>query len=259
MNGGPEALEADEGLTLDSISSVRLLQRRRGYRFNLDPILLANFCGEEGIGAPVLDLGTGSGIIGLLLATRYGAPSVVGLELQPLLFELAARNIRLNGCERRMSLVLGDLRELSKAFRPQSFEAVVCNPPYLPIRQGVVSPDPERAIARHEVLCGIADVARAAATVLTRGGTLSLVYPAVRLAELTQTLSQHGIASTVAQFVHSRHDRPAKLVLLRGVLGGNAALTVRPPLVLHEDGEQTFSAPVRAMLEGGGAVMVPAR
>lgn len=258
----PEALEWPQrrslelrpgpGETLDSVcgGDVRVLQRRRGYRFTLDPILLAHFAVYEGgaLRGRWMDLGTGCGIIPLILARRLGCDSITGLELQPRLFSLAARNVHLNCCERAVSLVRGDLRCVDRLFPKASFSQVLCNPPYRTREQGRLSTDLEKALARHEIACELQDVARSAAYLLRCRGIFCVVYPASRLSELMAVLAAEKLEPRIARMVHSRAGRPAKLVLMHAVKGAPTGLTVLPPLVIHADDEQAFSREVSAMV-----------
>ncbi|MCE9670342.1 methyltransferase [Myxococcus stipitatus] len=245
-------LRAGPGETLDSIcgGTVRVLQRRLGYRFTLDPLLLAHFTVHEG-GAPrgrLMDLGTGCGIIPLVLARRLGLGDITALELQPGLFSLAERNVYLNRCERAVSLVHGDLRRVAEQFPSSGFSHVVCNPPYRARATGRTSASEEKALARHELACDLRDVTRAAAHLLEPRGGLCMVYPASRFSELVSVLLAHDLAPRTVRWIHPRADRPAKLVLLRAVKGGGAGLVVLPPLVVHADDAHAFTAEVRAMV-----------
>ncbi len=246
-------LRPGPGETLDSIcgGEVQVLQRRMGYRFTLDPILLAYFAVYEG-GAHrgrLMDLGTGSGIIPLVLAKRLGRRDITALELQPRLYSLAERNVYLNRCEQQVTLVQGDLRQVDELFAAGSFSHVLCNPPYRACTTGRSSLTIEKAIARHEVACSLRDVARAARFLLAQRGGLCVVYPAARFAELATVLREHRLEPRTMRMVHSRADRPAKLVLLHAVKGGRADLTVLPPLVLHAEDEHAFTEEVSAMVE----------
>lgn len=228
-----------------------MLQRRQGYRFTLDPILLAHFAVYEG-GAHrgrLMDLGTGSGIIPLVLAKRLGCRDITALELQPRLYSLAERNVYLNRCEQRVTLVQGDLRQVDRLFAAGSFSHVLCNPPYRACATGRSSQTVEKALARHEVACGLPDVARAAEYLLAARGGLCVVYPAARFAELAGLLRQHRLEPRTVRMVHPRAERPAKLVLLHAVKGGRAELRVLPPLVLHAEDEHAFTVEVSAMVE----------
>lgn len=246
-------LRAGPGETLDAIcgGEVQVLQRRLGYRFSLDPILLAHFAVYEG-GAHrgrLMDLGTGSGIIPLVLAKRLGRRDITALELQPRLYSLAERNVYLNRCEQQVALVQGDLRHVDQLFASGSFSHVLCNPPYRACTSGRSSLTMEKAIARHEVACELPDVARAARYLLAPRGGLCVVFPAARFAELAGVLRDHRLEPKTARMVHPRADRPAKLVLLHAVKGGRADLTVLPPLVVHAEDEHAFTEEVSAMVE----------
>lgn len=257
--GSPEAprgsrleLRAGPGETLDAIcgGAVRVLQRRLGYRFTLDPLLLAHFAVEEGGAARgrLMDLGTGCGIIPLVLARRLGRTDITALELQPGLFSLARRNVFLNRCEREVTLVQGDLRRAHEQFPAGSYAQVLCNPPYRARATGRSSLSMEKALARHELTCELTDVSRAAAHLLEPGGRLCLVYPASRFSELVLALKARGLEPRTVRWIHPRADRPAKLVLLHAVKGGRADLMVLPPLVVHADDAHAFTPEVRSMV-----------
>lgn len=249
----PLELRPGSGETLDAIcgGEVRVLQRSRGYRFTLDPVLLAHFAVFEAgaMRGRLMDLGTGCGIIPLILSKRLGCGNVTGLELQPRLFSLAERNVHLNRCEREVSLVRGDLRCADLLFPKASFSHVLCNPPYRKREQGRISTDMEKAIARHEIACELQDVTRSAAYLLRGRGNFCVVYPASRLSELMAVLRTERLEPRTVRMVHSRVGRSAKLVLLHAVKQAPPGLTVMPPLVIHADDEQAFSREVSAMVE----------
>jgi tRNA1Val (adenine37-N6)-methyltransferase len=245
-------LEPGPGETLDAIcgGEVRVLQRRLGYRFTLDPVLLAHFAVFEA-GAHrgrLVDLGTGCGIIPLVLARRLGRTDMTALELQPGLFSLAERNVYLNRCEAAVTLVRGDLKHVSDMLPASGFGHVLCNPPYRARTAGRSNLSAEKALARHEIACELPDVARAAAYLLVPRGGLCLVYPASRFGELVSVLRTVGLEPRTVRMVHPRADRPAKLVLLHAVKGGRADLTVLPPLFVHADSDAAFTDEVNAMV-----------
>lgn len=236
------------GETKDSICGVEVLQPARGYRFNLDSVLLAHFAGRSGRVGPTMDLGTGSGVIPLILAGKLGYPEVMGLEVQPRLFELARRSVQLNRLERRISLVLGDIREVAGRFGRTAFSMVISNPPYRAPTSGSRSPSSERALARHELACTLGDVAEAAAYLLAPRGSFSLVYPASRLGEAIEALRSRRLEPRRLRVVFSRADRPASRILLEAVKGGSAPLSVLPPLIVHPGPGAAVSEEVRQML-----------
>lgn len=237
--------------TLDTIcGDIRVLQPARGYRFSLDPLLLAHFASASSP-APrgkTVDLGAGSGVISLVLARRFGRKQVIALELQPRLYQLAARSVALNGLEREVSVVLGDLRHAARTLGMGTFAQVVCNPPYLPAVWGRPSAEGERAIARHELSCSLSDVARASRDLLREGGELCVVHRASRLPELLEALRAHRLEPRRLRLVHPRLDRAANVALVGAVKGARPRLDVLPPLYLHLLPSPALSPEVRAML-----------
>jgi tRNA1Val (adenine37-N6)-methyltransferase len=236
------------GETLDGIcgGSVRVLQRVRGYRFNLDSVLLAHFAADDPPQGPAIDLGTGGAVIPLILARKFGWPRITGVEVQPSLYALAQRSVELNGCEDAVALALGDLRHIERMFPRAAFAHVLSNPPYRSVSRGRTNSEEEKAIARHELRCQLQDVARAARWLLPERGSLHVVYPATRLGELVSALRVERLEPRRLRLVHPRVGRPARLVLLTAQKGAPPELTVLPPLVLHSGGG--FTREVQGML-----------
>lgn len=245
-------LRAREGETLDSIAGgrVQILQRAEGYRFNIDPILLAHFAATSpGAGqGRAIDLGTGCGIIPLLLARQFDRRDLTGLEVQPPLFQLAERNVKLNRCERRVSLALADLRQVRTLLPAGGYAEVLSNPPYRAASAGRINPEEEKAIARHELMCSLDDVLQASLHLLRDRGSLFVVFPSTRLAQLMHRLGEHRLSPKRLRVVHPRAGRAAKLVLVQAIKHGRAELEVLAPLVLHEG--TGFTSEVAAMLDG---------
>ncbi len=225
------------GETLDSLAhgAVRLAQRIDGYRFGTDAVLLADFAAHasERPPAQVVELGAGCGVVTLLLARRWPGTQFTGVELQPALAELFARNVIMNGVADRVRSVCGDLRD-PRVLSGQVVELVLCNPPYRPLGTGRRSVGRERALARHEIACTLSDVIVAAARQLKPGGRLRLIYPVARLAELIAVLHQNGLEPKRLRFVHPRPDAPARLLLMEATRGGASGLDVLAPLVLYD-------------------------
>ena len=243
-------MTAGGGETLDTIcGDVRILQPARGgYRFTLDPLLLAHFAAARRPRGKTVDLGTGSGIIALVLARRFGRSEITALELQPRLYALAARNVALNGLERDVSVVLGDLRDAARTLGAGTFAQVVCNPPYYPRAARPPAAGGERAIARYELCCSLPDVASAAARLLREGGELCLCHRAARLAELLEALRAERLEPRRLRLVHPRVERRATVALVGAVKGGRPRLEVEPPLYLHLRATAELSPEVRRMI-----------
>jgi len=232
--------------TLDDLRSggLKIIQAKDGYRFSLDPVLLCAFA-RVGVGETAVDLGTGSGVIPLLLAKRTAAAHITGVEIQSQLADRARRSLILNGLQERVSIVEADLRQLRGCLEPQSCDLVLSNPPYRRGGTGRTAPEAERAAARHELAGGLDDFLAAAAYLLKQGGRLYLIYLAERLAELLAAMQRLRLEPKRLRCIHSRSGDDARMVLVEGRRGGRAGLTVEAPLYVYEG--EDYSAEVLAM------------
>ncbi|MGZ3593385.1 MAG: tRNA1(Val) (adenine(37)-N6)-methyltransferase, partial [Syntrophales bacterium] len=226
----------DETLTLLCRERLKLLQKKGAYRFSLDPVLLANFIvlkRQE----RMLDIGTGCGIIPIYASKRYPHNSLVGVEIQKELFNLAKRNVLLNGCE-NVQVLHGDIMTVAKNFGA-SFHVVVSNPPYVRRDSGRKSPQHSRHLARYESLLDLKSLIAVSVSLLCTKGRLYLIYPAKRLAELVLVATSHGLEPRRLRLIHPRGNEPANLFLIECMKGGGAELKVERPLYIYEDGEYT--------------------
>ncbi len=236
------------GLTEDAFFNgiIKVLQHREGYRFSIDAVLLAAFS-DPGAEDRIVDLGTGCGIIPLILGYRHPAVSITGIEVQPELAALAAQNVEANGMKDRVTIICGDMKLLSIQAVSGPVDLVISNPPYRKSRSGRVNPHPQRALARHEILATLQDVAAAAARLLGIGGGFAIVYPAERITDLLTNLRSTGIEPKHIQTVHAKDHDPARLVLVSGIKGGRPGATVHEPLVIYQP-NGTYTETVQAML-----------
>lgn len=233
-------------LSCDEIvrGQLRLWQPKVGYRFSIDPLLLADFAGQ----APcqrVVDIGAGSGIVGLLLAKKRVSAAVSLVELQPRLAAICRKNIVENGLTERCRVVEGDvLGGAVKAALPGAgFDLVVSCPPYYRLGQGGVNPDGEAAIARHELHLPLPDLIAASRRLVMFRGRVCVVYPTPRLPELLAALVAEGLTPTRLRVVFAHHDDEGQRVLVEGKKGAKSTLRIEPPLVLrHRAGEYTDEA-----------------
>ena len=221
-------------LTIDSLyeGDLELEQPRYGNRFSVDAVALSEWV-RITENSRILELGTGSGIIALILARREPSVTVVALELQSELARLAGSNVSRNGFDSRVKVIHGDLRDHATLWAARSFDSVVFNPPYHPVNSGRLNPNASRAAARHELHGGLADFIVAARYSLEVRGRLSIVYPAWRIPVLLQTLVGGGFTPVRLAFAHAGFETPAALVLVEAVLGGGPMLTVEAPILLQ--------------------------
>ncbi len=224
------------GCTLDTLleGKLRILQPEKGYRFSVDALLLADFVRPTNA-ERIVEIGTGCGVISLLLAFHHPHLRIRAVEIQPELAEIATRNIALNGMETRMDVLCKDIRQLSLRDIGQPADRVVTNPPFYKAGSGRINPHSQEAIARHEMTATIQDIVQAASRLLRKGGRLDLIYCPDRLTELVNVLSAAGIEPKTMQFVHGNAGATARMVLVSGVRGGKAGgLIVRPPSFVSE-------------------------
>lgn len=220
--------------TIDTLygGAVRLIQRQRGYRFTSDAVILAH--ASLSARGRLCDLGTGCGVIPVIVARFGRADSVVGIDIQPALVDIAGRNVALNGVAARAAVVHGDIRKVKDLFAPQSFDEVISNPPYLAVAAGRINPDQERAVARHEILCRIGDVLAAAKYLLRDRGILRIIYPNSRLIDLAVLLRRRGLEPKRLRFVHVRADGPSKVCLVEATKNARAQAEIGPPIILRD-------------------------
>lgn len=214
-------------------NGYRIIQNEKKFCFGMDAVLLSGFA-RAGKGERVLDLGTGTGIIPILMEAKTEGESFTGLEIQEEMAEMAARSVKLNGLEEKVSIIQGDLKEASKRFGKASFDVVTCNPPYMNQNHGLKNPDEPKAIARHELLCSFEDVAREAAALLKSGGRFYLVHRPHRLTEIFETLRAHKLEPKRMKFVHPFVDAEANMVLIEAFRGGRPQMRVEAPVIVYE-------------------------
>jgi tRNA1Val (adenine37-N6)-methyltransferase len=236
--------------TLDTLFQGRLkfYQSRFGYRVSLDSVLLADFARLH-VEDKIADLGTGNGVIALILASRQRARAIVGIEVQPAMAERAGRNVKLNGLQNRVNVVCVDVRAVAQAFKPETFSLVLSNPPYRKPSSGRISAGAEKKVARHEISGTLSDFIAAGAHLLSLKGRMALIHPAVRAIDLVTTMREHNIEAKRIRMVHSFATAEASLVLVEGVKGARGGVKVVAPLIIY-DREKRYTAEVQSMLAG---------
>ncbi len=218
---------------------LKILQDPERFCFGMDAVLLSAFVKAKK-GDRLLDLGTGTGILPLLLSAKTPCAHLTGLELQEESADMARRSVAMNALEDKIDIVTGDLRDADRLFPKASFDVVTSNPPYMIEAHGIVNPADTKAIARHELFCNFRDVAQAAAAMLKEGGHFYLVHRPFRLAEILTTLSENKLEPKRMRLVYPSVEKEPNMVLIESVRGANARMTVEKPLILAgEDGEYT--------------------
>jgi tRNA1Val (adenine37-N6)-methyltransferase len=215
-------------------NGYRIIQNPEKFCFGMDAVLLTGFARAREKDS-LLDLGTGTGIIPLLMEAKYHCAHLTGLEIQPESADMAQRSVALNDLEDKIEIVTGDIKEADQLFPSASFDCITCNPPYMIGQHGIKNPDEPKAVARHEILCTFEDVAQQTAKLLKPGGHFFLVHRPFRLAEIMTTLVRCRLEPKRMQLVYPYVDKEPNMVLLEAVRGGNPRMTVEKPLIVFRE------------------------
>lgn len=210
-----------------------IIQNTKNFCYGIDAVLLAGFARVKP-GERVLDMGTGTGIIPILLKAKTPGEHFTGLEIQEESAQMARRSVVYNGLEKDIEIRTGDIREAAAIFGRASFSVVTCNPPYMTGSHGLVNPHLPKAIARHEVLCTLEDVISQAAQVLEPRGRFYMVHRPFRLAEIMGLMMKYQLEPKRMRLVYPYVDKEPNMVLIEGLLGGNPRITVEKPLIVYE-------------------------
>lgn len=224
------------GERLDDLNrnGYQIIQDKNRFCFGMDAVLLSGFAHVKP-GETVLDLGTGTGIIPILLEAKTRGEHFTGLEIQPDSADMAARSVALNGLSDRINIVTGDIKDASNIFGASSFDVITTNPPYMIGQHGLKNPDEAKAIARHEVLCTLEDIMRESARILKPGGHFFMVHRPFRLAEIICMMHDFGIEPKRMQLVYPFVDKEPNMVLLEGCRGGKSRMSVERPLIVYKE------------------------
>lgn len=224
-----------EGERLDDLGrkGYQIIQDPKRFCFGIDAVLLTGFARVKD-GDTVLDLGTGTGIIPILLEAKTGASHLTGLEIQPESADMAKRSVSYNELEKKIDIVEGDIKNASEIFGRGSFDVVTCNPPYMIGAHGLTGGNESKTIARHEVLCTFEDVAREVAAVLKPGGMFYLVHRPFRLVELLGTMTKYRLEPKRMKFVHPFVDKEPNMVLIEAKKGARSRVEIEPPLIVYK-------------------------
>ena len=234
--------EIRPGERLDDLqlNGLELIQDPDKFCFGIDAVLLSDFVRVKP-GERLLDLGTGNGIIPVLLSEKTDAGHLTGLEIQADIAEMARRSISHNHLEERVDIVTGDIKEAAEIFKPAFFDVITTNPPYMLADHGLRNPDDAKAIARHEVLCSLDDILRESMKLLQDKGRFYMVHRPFRLTEILIKMNYYKIEPKRIQFVHPYIDREPNMVLIEGVRGAKPRVKIEPPIILFsrtDEGQQ---------------------
>ncbi len=240
---GPVRLRDDERIDDLQRNGYGVIQRKGAFCFGMDAVLLSGFAAVK-TGETALDLGTGTGIIPILLEAKTEGRHFTGLEIQEESADMARRSVAYNHLEDKVEIVTGDIKEAGSLFPLASFDVVTSNPPYMNQSHGLKNPGEPKAIARHEVLCTLDDVIGQGARLLRSGGRFYMVHRPRRLVEIIETFTRHGLEPKRMKYVHPYTNRPANMVLIEAVRGGGPHMQVEAPIIVF-DQNGSYSQEIR--------------
>jgi len=215
-------------------NNLKIIQNEEKFCFGMDAVLLSGFAKVKP-GEKVLDMGTGTGIIPILLSAKTEAGHLTALEIQEESADMARRSVAMNGLEEKINVVTGDIKEASAIFGKAVFEVVTCNPPYMNDMHGLKNPELPKAIARHEVLCSLEDVVREASAVLKPNGRFYMVHRPFRLAEIFSLCQKYKLEPKAMRLVHPYLDKEPNMVLIECLKGGKSMIKIAPPLIVYKE------------------------
>lgn len=226
-----------EGERLDDLQlgGLYLIQNPGRFCFGVDAVLLSDFARVKP-GETVLDMGTGNGIIPILLSAKTEGKHFTGLEIQADTAEMARRSVAYNNLEERINIVTGDIKEAAELFRPAFFDVITVNPPYMLAQHGLTNSEDAKTIARHEILCSLDDILRESMKLLQDKGRFYMIHRPFRLAEILIKMNAYKIEAKRLRFVHPYIDKEPTMVLIEGVRGARSRVTVEPPVIMYRRG-----------------------
>ena len=227
-------LKQDERLDDLERNGYKIIQNPNKFCFGMDAVLLSGFANVKK-GEKVLDMGTGTGIIPILLEAKTEGGHFTGLEIQEESADMARRSVAYNHLEEKIDIVTGDIKTASQLFGKASFDVITSNPPYMTNAHGIKNPEAPKAIARHEVLCTLDDLAREAGSLLRPGGRFYLIHRPFRLVEIFQALTKYKLEPKRMQLVHPFIDKEPNMVMIEAVRGGKSMIKVEEPLIVYKE------------------------
>lgn len=233
-------LKKDERIDDLEYEGLKIIQNKNGFCFGIDAVLLSDFTKEIKKGSKVLDLGTGTGILGILLCKKTELKNIIGVEIQKDVYDMAQRSIKLNNLEDKFSVINADIKELEKKLELQSFDAIVTNPPYKKDNTGLKNDNEYEIISRHEVKCNLEDVIRVSSKLLKNNGKFFMVHRPERLKDIIINLEKYKMQIKEMRFVYPNMSKKPNMILIKAVKGARDFLNVQEPLfVYNEDGTYT--------------------
>lgn len=227
-------LKPDERIDDLNRCGYKIIQNTKKFCFGIDAVLLSGFV-KVNKGDKVVDLGTGTGILPILMEAKTNAESFVAIDIQPESVEMANRSVVMNNQQDKIKIIEGDIKTASSDLGAGMYDVVTSNPPYMNNSHGLVNPDEAKAIARHELKCSLEDVVREASKLLKVGGKFYMVHRPFRLIEIINMCTKYKLEPKRIRFVHPYVDKEPNMVLIEAAKGGKSMVKIEKPLVVYKD------------------------
>jgi len=227
-------LKENEEINDLEYKGLRIIQNKKEFCFGIDSVLLAHFAKDIKAGSKVLDLGTGTGIVGILLCEKSRLKEIIGVEIQKHVCELAIRNIALNQLENKFKIINENIANLGNIIPPKSIDAIVTNPPYKKENTGIINENKAKQISRHEIFCKLEEIISVSAKVLKNNGEMYMINRPERLADILISMRENNLEPKVIRFVHSKESNPPKLTLIKAVKNAKEFLKIEKPLIIYQ-------------------------
>ena len=235
-------MELNENERIDDLEykGLKIIQNTKGFCFGIDSILLTDFAKDLKAGSKVIDIGTGTGIIGILLCEKSKLHHITGIEIQKEVAQMAQRSVKLNNLEEKFNILNINIKNVFEFIRPNTIDCIVTNPPYIKINTGAKNLGKKKLISRHEVECNLEDIIKISYKLLKSKGEFYMVHRAERLVDIIYLLRKYRLEPKKIRFVHSKQNSSPKLILIKCIKDGGHSLKIDKPLIIYNDnGEYT--------------------
>lgn len=233
-------LKSNERIDDLEYEGLKIIQNEKGFCFGIDSVLLSDYAKNIKKDSSIIDIGTGTGIISLLLSKKSKAKKIFGIEIQKEVADMAKRSVLLNDLEEKIEIINKDIKEINTVLKNNSFDVIVTNPPYKKVNTGLLNKEKKQLISRHEIECTLEDIAQISYKLLKSKGEFYMVHRAERLVDIMYVLRKNKLEPKNIRFVHSKEKEKPNLILLRCVKDASEFLKIDDPLIIYKnDGSYT--------------------
>ena len=231
-------LKENERIDDLEFKNLKIIQNEKEFCFGMDSVLLSDFAKDIKQNSKIIDLGTGTGILPILLSGKTVNTKIIGIEIQEKMAEMATRSVKLNNLENRIQIINEDINNLNYVFEKETFDAVVTNPPYKANNTGLKNEYEGKMIARHEIKCNLEDIIFASKNMLKDKGTLYMVHRPERIVDICELLRKYKIEPKIIRFVYPKAGKEANLILIKAVKNARKFLKIEKPLIIYKENEE---------------------